>query len=52
MKNKRIPTVKFPSITEYSINELDEPIVSISEAGILVDSQYNNQGIPGSYKDC
>ena len=52
MYNKKIPKIEFPSIKEYNMSSLDEEIMSIKKAGILVDSQYYNQGIPGSYKDC
>ena len=49
---KEIPKVQFPNIGEYVINKMEEEIVSITEAGILCDSQYYKQGIPGAYKDC
>lgn len=49
---KEIPTVDFPSIASYNIIPSDEPIISLSKCGLLVDSQYYNQGIAGAYKDC
>ncbi|MBO5388690.1 MAG: M15 family metallopeptidase [Lachnospiraceae bacterium] len=52
MLNKQIPTIKFPSIREYSIIDENEKIISISNAGIKCNSQYYKEGIPGSYKDC
>lgn len=52
MLNKRIPTVEFPSIHEFNINEHNEPLVSLTKAGFLCDSQYYRQGIAGSLKDC
>lgn len=52
MLENKIPSIKFPSITNYTIDGLDEKLVSLKEAGFLVDSQYYNQGIAGSYKDC
>lgn len=51
LENK-IPKRKFPSIKEYQIETNDEPMVSLSQSGLLVKSQYYKQGIPGSYKDC
>lgn len=49
---KPIPTVTFPSIKDYVIEENDEKLVSLSKNGFLVDSQYYNQGVAGSCKDC
>lgn len=49
---KKIPSVNFPSISDYNIVESNEKLISLSEAGFLVSSQYYMQGIPGSYKDC
>ena len=49
---REIPTIEFPSISSYVIDNLDEKISSISEANILVDSKYYSKGIPGSYLDC
>lgn len=51
-KNKAIPTVKMPSIREYVIDTKDEQLVSLRDRGLIVKSQYNQQGIPGSYPDC
>ena len=48
----KIPQISFPEIKFYSIVPHDEPLMSISDAGILCDSQYYNEGIAGSYKDC
>ena len=50
--NKPIPEIKVPSIKEYKMQLVDEKIVSLCNAGFLVDSQYNRQGVPGSYSDC
>lgn len=50
--NTKIPTLKVPSIQEYKIDSHNEKIVSLSERGFIVSSQYNKQGIPGSYSDC
>lgn len=51
-KNKAIPTVSVPSIREYEISSSDEQLISLRERGLIVKSQYNQQGIPGSYSDC
>ncbi len=50
--NTPIPTIEFPSISDYKIIDLDEPLVSLSECGFLCDSQYYAQGVPGSLKSC
>lgn len=42
MLQKNIPTVDFPTIKDYIINDTDEKLVSLSEHGFLVDSQYYN----------
>lgn len=47
-----IPNRKFPEIGEYKIIGINEKLVSLSEAGILCDSQYYAQGIAGALKDC
>lgn len=52
MFNKPIPEIKVPSIKDFNIVNIDEPIISLRKKGLLVDSQYNRQGIPGSYPDC
>ena len=52
MLNKKIPTVEFPSIHDFNIDSHDEPLVSLTKAGFKCDSQYYNQGIAGSLKDC
>lgn len=52
MLHKPIPNIAFPSIDVYQIDAVDEAIVSLSDAGFLVDSQYYNQGVAGAYKDC
>lgn len=49
---KKIPIVEFPSIKSYKILDINENLVSLSQAGFLVDSQYYKQGIVGAYKDC
>lgn len=50
--SRAIPKIGVPSITSRVEEFVNEPIVSLSEEGFLVDSQYYKQGIPGSYKDC
>lgn len=50
--NKPIPTVKFPSITDFEINEIDEKIISIRNSNLLVSPKYYQQGISGAYQDC
>ena len=52
MLKKAIPEIKFPSIERINSLHINEPIVSLSEYGFIIDSQYHNQKIPGSYKDC
>ena len=52
MLNRKIPTVEFPSIHEFTIDLHDEPLVSLTKAGFKCDSQYYSQGIAGSLKDC
>lgn len=48
-----IPNTPFPGITDYKIDDHPEELVSLSEAGLLCESQYYYiQGIPGSLKDC
>lgn len=47
-----IPNCKFPEIGEYKIIGINEKLVSLSEAGILCDSQYYANGIAGALKDC
>ena len=47
-----IPNVKVPIVKSYTIQPIDEEIVSLSDAGFIVASQYYVQGIPGSYADC
>jgi D-alanyl-D-alanine dipeptidase len=49
---RRIPDIKFPSIEDYDYNVLNEEVLPISGVGIQVDSQYYQQGIEGSYKEC
>jgi len=50
--DKVIPNVDFPSINNFDIIDKDEELVSLSEAGFLCESQYYEQGIAGSLKDC
>jgi D-alanyl-D-alanine dipeptidase len=45
-------SVSFPTIKSYDILAVDEKLISLSDNGFLVDSQYYNQGVAGSYKDC
>lgn len=50
--NEPVPNISFPSIVNYNIRSLDDDIVSLSNDGFIVDSQYYKQGIRGSYLDC
>ena len=52
MLNKKIPTIKVPSITDFDILGLDEKIISCKEAGFVVCSQYYFQGVAGAAPDC
>lgn len=47
-----IPNNAFPSIDHYEIEDKQDPLVSLSNLGLLCESQYYAQGIPGSLKDC
>lgn len=47
-----VPNNKFPDIKEYEITGTDEKLVSLNKMGLLCDSQYYSQGIPGALKDC
>ncbi len=47
-----IPKVEFPSIKDYNILNIDEPIESLSKHGFEISPQYYIQGVPGSYLDC
>lgn len=49
---KEIPKIAFPTISSFRIVNIDEPLISLTEAGFLCDSQYYKQGIKGSLKDC
>ena len=48
----RIPTIEFPTIENCNIVDNNEPLISLSEAGFLCDSQYFKQGISGSLEVC
>lgn len=50
--HKQIPTIEIPSIQDYEICSIDEEIVSLSNLGLNVSSQYYKNEISGSYKDC
>jgi D-alanyl-D-alanine dipeptidase len=50
--NKKIPNISFPIIENYDYDIVDEKLVSLSEIGLLVDSQYYQQGIEDSLEDC
>lgn len=52
MLYEEIPTIEVPTIKDFTIEDIDEPIVSIRDAGIMVQSKYYEQGIPGSAQDC
>ncbi len=52
MKVISIPTVEFPSICEYVIDDTGERLISLSENGFLCESQYYLQKIPNSLRDC
>jgi len=47
-----IPTVEFPSIHSYEVKGVEEPLVSLSQAGFVCESQYYKMGIAGALKDC
>lgn len=49
---KEIPKIAVPSIQDYSIQNIEEPIVPLSDYGFICESQYYLQGIPGAYKTC
>ena len=49
---KEIPKLHVPSIQDYSIKNMEEDIVSLSDYGFICESQYYLQGIPGAYKTC
>lgn len=48
----RIPDRKIPQIEDYEITGLDEELVSLSEFGFIISSQYYDQGFSGAAKDC
>lgn len=52
MYNTPIPTVVFPSITEYEIKGSEEPIVDLAGTGFIISSAYYKQGVPGALKSC
>lgn len=47
---KSIPTIQFPSIHDYKIDGIDQPLVDMTEAGYICESMYYYQGIAGAYK--
>lgn len=47
-----IPEVKIPSISSRVSHINTEELVSLKNAGFIVESQYYHQGIAGAYKDC
>ena len=47
-----IPEVKFPSIKEYKILDIDEEFVNLYELGFKCSSEYYKQGIAGAPKFC
>lgn len=47
-----IPHVGFPSIKKFSVLGKEEPLVSLTNAGLFCESQYYRQNIKGAYKDC
>lgn len=49
--NMSIPKVAFPSISEFKIDLLDEPLISLSSLGLKVDPMYYNQGIESALND-
>ena len=46
-----IPKIEFPSITNYKIDAIDEPLLSLSEE-FLCQSKYYEHGVAGALKDC
>lgn len=49
---KSIPDVPFPAAGEVPALGIEEEIVDLSEFGLLCDSKYWEQGIPGSLEKC
>ena len=45
-----IPTVQFPSIHDYKIEGIDQPLIDMTELGYLCEPMYYYQGIAGAYK--
>lgn len=49
---KPIPEIKVPSIKTFEIEYIQDEMVSLTKYGLICDSQYYLQGIPGAYRDC
>lgn len=47
-----IPEIKFPSIKDYKILDIDEEFVNLYDLGFKCSSEYYRQGIPGAPKFC
>lgn len=52
MINKEIPTVKFPSITNYKIIGLEDEIIDLRDYGFVIAPEYWNMGIAGAPRSC
>jgi D-alanyl-D-alanine dipeptidase len=52
MSLEKIPTITFPSIKDFIIEDNNEEIVDLADYGIKCKSAYYEQGIAGSYKSC
>lgn len=50
--DRPIPTIEFPNINTYAISAVDEPLVSLKQAGFLCEPYYYNHGVAGSLKEC
>lgn len=50
--NTEIPSIKFPSVGDYAIEPIYEPLVSLTEAGFMCEPKYYEQDIPGALDDC
>lgn len=49
---KTIPFQRFPSITNYTIDNIAEPLVDLNEYGFLVKPYYYEKNISGSLSKC
>lgn len=51
MNYSKIPHREFPSIHEFPIRNMDEPLVNLREYGFLIQPIYYNEGLNGAVKD-